>query len=255
MIEALVEDLTKICPNLDELRLGWIFGKQTAPGIEELELKLGAVISICHTLGWKDLANQGLRLLDKSKSADSSLEQLKALGADLREAINEKVGSVVVAVIEEPDTALFKDATRHLCGTSLHRDLAVSEGEFNLAGRALAFGLSTAAVYHSMRSVEASLHVLAKKLGITFTAPVELQDWANLTGKIKTEIPILEKQPRSKYRSEELKCLSALLLPADCFRLVWRNHVAHARESYEYEEARKALTYVGDYLRDLSATI
>ena len=106
-----------------------------------------------------------------------------------------------------------------------------------------------------MRSVEASLHALATTLGVSFPSGVQLQDWINLTEKIDKEIGVLEKQARSPQKTEQLKRFSKLLLPANCFRLAWRNHVAHAREKYEAEEARKVLLHVGDFLKELSQAL
>jgi hypothetical protein len=106
-----------------------------------------------------------------------------------------------------------------------------------------------------MRSVEASLHVLASRLGLAFPSSVKLQDWVNLTEKIKSEVSALEKKPRSDAKTNGLRTLSELVLSADSFRLVWRNHVAHAREKYEEPEARKALGHVGEYLKKLSAML
>ena len=121
-----------------------------------------------------------------------------------------------------------------------------------LAGKALSVGLSTAAVSHAMRSVEASLYALCAHLGIVFSGGVNLQDWLVLAEKIKCEIARIEKQPRSQQKADSLQRLSGLMLPADAFRLAWRNHVAHAREKYEGEEARKVLNHVAEYLKRLS---
>jgi hypothetical protein len=174
------------------------------------------------------------------------------LTQDLQSAFEEKLQGLLVAMIEERDTELARNASVLLCGGKLHADLAVSEEELNLAGRALAFGLSTASVSHAMRSAEAALQVLAKAVGITFSAPVELHAWANLTQKLKSELDKWELKPKSQQKAERLKWLSELLLPADCFRLAWRNHVAHAREKYEEAEARSVLVNVGTYLKTLS---
>lgn len=106
-----------------------------------------------------------------------------------------------------------------------------------------------------MRSVEASLHVTAIVLNISFPGGNTLQEWANLTDKIASEIKKAEQQTRSAQKAERLKRLGALMIPADGFRLQWRNHVAHAREKYEDPEARQALSDVGRYLRKLSDAI
>jgi phage-related baseplate assembly protein len=202
------------------------------------------------------LANQSRRLLQRSQDPEQNAAVLDALAEDLREAFQQKTRGLTLTVVDGKDRAISDNATLYFCGAALHLDLAVAEDEFNLAGRALAFGLSTASVSHAMRSVEASLHTLCRTLGITFPGTVELQDWKNLTDKIKSEIDGLDqRQPRSPQKTAQLKMLSELMLPADGFRLAWRNHVAHAREKYEEPEARKILGYVGDYLKRLSAAM
>jgi hypothetical protein len=177
---------------------------------------------------------------------------MMTLTEDLRDAFREKAQASYIVIIEERDGPLYVNTSTHLCGGRLHNELTTSEEEFNLAGKALSVGLSTAAVAHAMRSVEASLHAICKYLVISFPGGIDLQDWANLTDKIESEISKIEKQPRSQHKAESLKRLAELMLPADAFRLAWRNHVAHAREKYEAEEARQILRHVADYLKRLS---
>jgi hypothetical protein len=251
MLTLLAVELVAIWPSLQELHLGFEPGVKNPPDKEELDSTLGKLIRFSESVGWKDLANQATRLRRRAEAGESG-EPMVALARDLQEAFTDKSCDIHLVVIGETETELYKNATAHLCGAELHGDLSISAEELNLAGKALACGLSTASVSHAMRSIEASLHVSARVLGISFPGGIELQDWANLTEKIAAEISKQEKVPRSTQKAQQLKKLSELALPADCFRLVWRNHVAHAREKYEEPEARKALTHVAGYLKKLS---
>jgi hypothetical protein len=220
--------------------------------MEETHRVLQRVSGVCRKVGWVDIARQGERLLAKSKDPELDAKELKALTDDFGSAVQEKLVRLVVVAIEDRDTALFASASGELCGGALHQNIAISEEELDLAGRALALGLSTAAVSHAMRSIEASLHLIGKVLAIPFSVPVDLMEWANLTDRIAKEIKAQEQQPRSQAKSEQLKQFAELLVPADGFRLAWRNHVAHAREKYEDPEARRILGYCGHFLRKLS---
>jgi len=222
--------------------------------LQEARETLGNAITLCQLLGWVDLEAQASRILRKAEAGERG-DAMKALADDFNEAFTAKASLLQIMIPDDRDSDLIRGGSKSLCGGRLHGDLAISEEELNLAGKAFAFGLSTASVVHAMRSVEASLHMLAKQLNVSFPTPIGLQDWAVITEKIKSEISKAEKLPRSETKSVSLKTLSGLLLAADCFRLAWRNHVAHAREKYEAEEARGILQHVGEFLKRLSDAI
>jgi hypothetical protein len=255
MFEILMSELATVWPSLSIWTLRSSINAAPIPDKQELSEILEVIVRFCKLVGWTDMGNQAHRLLEKANGSGGDDSALRVLAEDLAIGIGEKLEALPVNIVAEQDYAIFKNAAQNLCGEPLHADLAISEEEFNLAGRALAVGLSTASVAHAMRSVEASLHVLASSLGLSFPGSIKLQDWMNLTEKITSEISALEKQPRSEAKTKRLKTLSELVLSADCFRLVWRNHVAHAREKYEEAEARKALGHVGEYLKKLSAML
>jgi hypothetical protein len=252
MVTVIAAKLVSLWPNLNEVYFGYAMGGEDRPTLDELQRGLGASVEMCAEIGWLDLARQAKRILNKSAEPDVPDEAMKALVEDFRRAFEDKTHELRIVIIGQGDTDLFMNAAKHLCGI-LHADLSVSTEELDLAGRCLALGLSTACVAHAMRSAEASLHALSRRLGISFVGSIELQDWKVLTDNIKSEISKLEQQARSQAKSDALKWLSELILPADAFRNAWRNHVAHAREKYEEDEARKIISHVADYLRHLSS--
>lgn len=254
MVEIIAAEIIARWPNLYDLHAGYSIGGKETPSEEEATGELQFLENLCGRIGWNDLRDQIKRVRRRLQAGEQDAA-MQTRFEEIREAFEEKTASLHAVIIEEKDARSFADPVLEFCKTKLHPDLSISEEEFTLAGRALALGLSTAAVSHAMRSVEASLHILASQLGIVFPAPIQLQDWKVLTDKIKSVIDGLEKQSRSRQKSERLKILSELLLPMDAFRTVWRNHVVHAREKYEYDEARKAITHVGSYLGTLSRTI
>jgi hypothetical protein len=249
---TVAHELVDIWPKLASLQMSYSAGE--VPDYEEIHDALGQVMRFCNSLGWKDLSRQSVRLVERF-AANERVEVLQALIADLREGFESKIRDVRILVVEDKYSGLLANATVSLCGKSLHPDLAVSEEEFNTAGKALALEMSTACVSHAMRSAEASLHVLCHVLRIVFPGSIELQDWKTLEEKIQSEIKSQEQQPRSQRKAEQLKTLAGLMLPAQGFRLAWRNHVAHAREGYNESAALGILRHVADFLRTLSAAI
>jgi len=232
-------------------RLSAYIGSSLDSGDTQMRLALEHVHRICNRVGWTDIAAQAARLIARIE-VEENQDVLSALLQELDDAIDTKSIGLHAVIVEDRDAGLFANAVGNLCDGALHPDLAITEEEFNLSGRCAALGLSTASVAHSMRAVEASLHVLCGALGITFPGSIELQDWRALTDKIRAEIASWDNKPRTQEKSEQLKTLGELLIPADGFRLAWRNHVAHARDKYEDAEARSVLRYVADFLRRLS---
>jgi hypothetical protein len=253
MVETLASVLSDIKEDLICLWADYSNGKR--PAQQEIESSVTTAVTLCRKIGWGDVANQGQRFLAKTKDPTVDPKELRALADDFSEAVQEKFGALRLVAVEDRDLGLFTNAAAELCGGPLHQDLAISEEEFDLAGRALALGMSTASVSHAMRSAEASLHVVGSVLGISFTVPLVLVEWSNLTQKIDTEIKGWDSKPRSQEKTAQLKRLAELLLPADGFRLAWRNHVAHAREKYEEPQARRILQHVGEYLGRVSAAL
>jgi hypothetical protein len=251
MVIVLAAEFGKIWPSLNELQMGFEMGGEDAPDNNEIHETLGHLYRFANSIGWRDLAKQTDRLMKRCAAGERGAP-MEALARDLQQAFEEKTHDIKLVLVPEEDSILLEDATTHLCGTSLVSELAISEEELNLSGRSLALGLSTASVSHAMRSVEASLYVVARTLGITFPGGVELQDWLPLTEKIQKEIDAWESRSRSPEKSEQLKLFAKLVLPADAFRLAWRNHVAHAREKYEADEAKRVLRNVADFLKSLS---
>jgi hypothetical protein len=252
MFEILADKIADVWPDLMNLALGFHGVEDSDPiSLEESSETLDKVINLCASLGWEDLERQAKRLLQRIANGATG-EPIATLATDFRDGFHEKLQAVLLLVIEDKDQKLFVDAISYFGIGGVADKLASSAEEFNLAGRALAVSLSTACVFHAMRAIEVSLHILAKDLDIDFPAPIELQDWANLTQKISSFIEQLEPQRKSQDKANKLTHFSELMIPANGFRLAWRNHVAHAREKYEYEEARRVIGYVGDYLKTLS---
>lgn len=254
MILASASLFAHLHPVLQDLSLGFFLSGEDAATPQETAAKISSVNKLCHRLGWLDIERQGERLIQNAKAPESNRDVMEALVDDFREAVISKLSSLRIAIIEDRDKAIYIDATKELCGTTLDASLSAPQEELNYAGKALALGLSTASVYHSMRGVESSLHRLCGRLGIAFPgSAVDLQNWAALEDKIKAEISQLEQTARSPTKTEKLRDLAEVLIPVTGFRLAWRNHVAHARSTYEMEQAREILEHVARYLNALSS--
>jgi hypothetical protein len=119
------------------------------------------------------------------------------------------------------------------------------------AGTAYSLGLNNASVFHSMRVLEAGLRALAKE----FSLPFGLEQWQNIIEQIEAKVQGLKSLPKGTAKVELQEFYSKAAKEFMYFKDAWRNHVMHARGSYDEEEARKVLEQVDDFMRHLATKL
>lgn len=122
------------------------------------------------------------------------------------------------------------------------------------AGNCFATGEYTACVFHCMRGAELGLRSLAKHLNIP--QDLDLEQWKNIIDQIEKEIKAKQdKMKKSSTKNEELKLLSNAASQFRYFKDAYRNHVAHARSTYDDGEAERIITGTQDFLQSLSSKL
>lgn len=116
--------------------------------------------------------------------------------------------------------------------------------ELVASGNCIAVGLHTASVFHAMRAAEMGLRVIAKSLSVSFLYPLEMAQWQNIIEKIDAEIDAMKKLPKSTNKDKDLQFYSEIAVQFRYFKDAWRNHVAHARSSYNEREAMIILDHM-----------
>src|SRR5436309_1093162 len=119
MLELVAAELISLWPALNELKLGWVLGGTDVPSPAELRGTLGRLSGIAMKLGWKDLASQCKRLLERSLDNDTNNDVKRALSEDLISAFAEKTHNVHVIAIDETETAIFQHTPLSFRGSSL----------------------------------------------------------------------------------------------------------------------------------------
>jgi hypothetical protein len=110
--------------------------------------------------------------------------------------------------------------------------------EIRLAGSSYSCGLFTASVFHSMRAAEGGLRKIAGDLGVTIT---ETDGMKIVVDGIRTAANKIDQEPRSPDKHKRSQHYSEVAIEAGLFKDAWRNHVAHAKVSYQAEQALQIL--------------
>ncbi len=228
----------------------------------------------------QNLQNTKAQLLERAKECREiglkvSGRQFEMAAASMDDALNAPQGvafafaqaSTMIdalqnAMISEMESHLFlwikSDKADYyeqpeLFGATVARQFPSTSQDVCSAGNCYASDNGTACVFHCMRVLEKGLHAFANHLVVPFTVPVELQNWQNIIESIEKEISVKEKAlPKGIAKTEELKFLSGAAVQFRYFKEAWRNHVAHARVSYDDGEALRIITHVHQFMDELA---
>jgi hypothetical protein len=135
--------------------------------------------------------------------------------------------------------------------------------------------MNTAAVFHLMRVVEIALRATARKLKVKYlvgrsgsrcpinspscpqSKPVKVPKKTRIEYAQWQQI-IDELNKRIKHLPSHTKDAAAMkdaMLSFSGFKDVWRNHVAHSRETYDADKARKAYGQVENFMQELAKVV
>jgi HEPN domain-containing protein len=123
------------------------------------------------------------------------------------------------------------------------------------AGKCYSVGEYTACVFHSMRAAEIGLRSLAVHLNVTFFYEITLAQWKEIIEKIEKQIKAQEQLPKSEARDKELKFCSDAASQFRHFKNAYRIFVAHARESFEEEQALSIMERTKEFVESLSVNL
>jgi len=146
-----------------------------------------------------------------------------------------------------PESAALYQPAQPLFGEEVERVFPMAIDDIAEAGKCLAIGQGTAAVFHLMRVMEAGLKGLANELGVPYAPSWESyisQLEKILNSKNYSNLTDLQKAKRPFYH-DALGDLSAI-------KLVWRNPTMHIVKSYDVNQAKMIFGAVGSFMKHLA---
>jgi hypothetical protein len=114
------------------------------------------------------------------------------------------------------------------------------------AGKCLAFGRATAAVFHLMRIMEFGTQKFGAKLSVTFPTN---KNWQVILNEADKAIRGLNQK---SVRTKRLAAVSAHLYTV---KLAWRNEVMHPKQTYTIDEAKEIFGAVKGFMHCLVGVV
>ena len=103
-----------------------------------------------------------------------------------------------------------------------------------------------------MRALEHGLRALAEKVGLDQGA-MSHENWRSVIDQIERKIRLIEAEPKTPEKLARVTSLSDAALQFRYFKDAWRNHVSHARATYDQHSAERVWTHTETFMRQLAA--
>ena len=182
----------------------------------------------------------------------------ETLTVDVLEVLLKELSNDVIQELQQLYFLLIPNSRRELYaqkrpvfGNQVAAQFPDLSKDIAAAGRCVALDEWTAAVFHLMRVLEASIHELAAWVGVTFSKG-DQEQWKNALDQIEKRIRDMEQRPASPEKSRDLTFYSGLVAQFRWFKDAWRNHVSHARTHYDEREALEVWNHVEPFIQQLA---
>lgn len=234
---AIVTDLPPGRPFTPTLRQKWL------NQLEPLSILLGEM----NLLVSKKNVDYLIDSVKANKGVDREFRHL--LGCNFR-VMNDEL-SLAMLFSVRPENSKYYDPPEPLFGTDFESKFA-SAGAFEIdeAGKCLALGRSTAAVFHLMRVMEIGIRTVATALGVPDPVKGSDRNWYEMLKKIKAAI-----DNKNSGRSWAIPTDKALFESAyaslDAIRVAWRNATMHIDSKYLPEEAEHIFVAVRGFMKQI----
>jgi AcrR family transcriptional regulator len=218
---------------------------------------------------WKQVARHfddtvdGLKRINADIALPSAIAQVKRMKDHLAQNQNAVYLQNALAALQdriqdELSTRMFyyvrpenveKYNEPNLFGEKVSEGFPTAREDIEAAGKCLALGRSTAAVFHVMRVLELGMRSLAHRVGIEF-----VPNWTTYIDDIRkrSDAPSIHKFQLDPFKNDVLSDLASL-------KTAWRNPTLHFTRNYSEEEAedifrsaKRLMSHLAEWLREIA---
>jgi hypothetical protein len=155
-------------------------------------------------------------------------------------------------IVPENRKNWYRDDDTPLFGEAIASAIPNSTVEIAEAGRCYALERWTACVFHLMRAVELALHKWSGDLGLVLKTSAEQANMQDILTAADLKLKAIGQQPKSIERDANLEYFGDTSAHFRAIKDAWRNHVAHAKRTYDERETTAILNNVHSFLEKLA---
>lgn len=176
-----------------------------------------------------------------------TLDQMRSGFVEMSNRAEDELRLAKFLAVDRQRVALYE--RKQLFGDAVETALPAAIGDIEDAGRCIAVGQGTAAVFHLMRVMEAALKRLAKALDVAY-AP----SWESYLRKINERIDAKHQTKSVEWKRDEA-FFRDLAGDLGLVKLAWRNPTMHIERRYSPDEAHEIFVAVKAFCRRLAGHV
>ncbi len=158
------------------------------------------------------------------------------------------------ALILPPGMEDYYEPSSPLFGIEVQNRFPAATYEIEEAGKCVAVGRSTAAVFHLMRVMECGIYAVARCLGITDPVRGSDKNWGRILQKIHDErLSRNASATRGWTNLDDKAYFDGAYATLDAVRNAWRNTTMHVENKYSGEEALHIFVAVRAFMMKLAS--
>lgn len=238
-------------PKDNEERLKWNIGERHPELAASMLDGCAKLIGELETLGARVTRISVLRLQYKLKEKDITYAELGERCSDITSRLQDELSDVVLLTLNAAERALF-EPKEPLFGVDFEKKFPTAVFELDEAAKSMAFGRSTASVFHFMRILEIAIRAVARSLQIPDpTKPAE-RNWGVILRAIWDGIETKWPTTASRMHGDG-QVFEALYASLDAVKNPWRNATMHVESKYTGEEAEHIFAAVRGFMKSLAS--
>ncbi|PRA56689.1 hypothetical protein CQ062_08550 [Ochrobactrum sp. MYb68] len=181
----------------------------------------------------------------KNKKKTITYKKLQEELNKILDMLEKESRSVKLFIVSDENTG-YLGSPNLLFGERFVDNFPSAMYDLDEARTCLAFGRSTAAIFHLMRAMEIVLYSVHRCLGIDVTRDVASKSWGNILSDINNAISA----KGNKWKEKDF--FKAVSVQLDAVKDAWRNQTMHGQTKYTEAEAKEIFLVVKGFFRKVA---
>jgi hypothetical protein len=213
---------------------------------QSMLLGLGIMIPLLEKMNLSMTLKPAVMALNHVKEGKIDRDYLSSRIGDLIGRFPDELESRYCLTLEDGERLLYEQE-KPLFGVLVQVQFPETIEDIQEAGKCLALGRHTAAVFHFMRVMEVGIQRLAQRLDIPLTTQtaMRMRTWGDLETAIREKVFGMNQEGARKAK------FAAVLACFHSVRIAWRNETMHPKQTYSAEQGRDVLHAVRSYITAL----
>lgn len=215
--------------------------------------RLSQIEAHCVELGLTASAVSTRRLLELEQASGTPFKKLSEAWNELSGRLNDELSASLLMFIEPDKAHLYTKPD--LFGPEVTDKFPSAIQDIEEAGKCLATGRNTAAVFHAMRALEIGLRTLGRSLNDPSLDPDKNPTWERILGRGDRELNAKQVADRSPEWRAKPEFFAEAIANLRAVKTAWRNPTMHVRGVYDEERALDIFGAVRGFMRHLATEL